>query len=89
MHLFCSRPLFIYQFFSTQLIVCFFSMIFAETQEVHKKKLTMSFEEYKNLSNMLILYMRNEETRAETDTGIEFETIIDDMCFGDKNTFDV
>ncbi|XP_031836798.1 minichromosome maintenance 6 [Nomia melanderi] len=37
-----------------------------ETQDLHKKKLTMSFEEYKNLSNMLILYMRNEETRAET-----------------------
>ncbi|CAK9824168.1 DNA replication licensing factor Mcm6 [Anthophora retusa] len=40
----------------------------AETQEVHKKKLTMSFEEYKNLSNMLVLYMRNEEIHAETDT---------------------
>ncbi|XP_078052161.1 minichromosome maintenance 6 [Augochlora pura] len=37
-----------------------------QPQEVHKKKLTMSFEEYKSLSNMLILYMRNEETRAET-----------------------
>lgn len=34
----------------------------------HKKKLTMSFEEYKNLSNMLVLYMRNEETRAESET---------------------
>ncbi|XP_008560986.1 DNA replication licensing factor Mcm6 [Microplitis demolitor] len=30
-----------------------------------KKKLTMSFEEYKNLSNMLVLYMRNEEERLE------------------------
>ncbi|KAF7388363.1 hypothetical protein HZH68_012305 [Vespula germanica] len=38
-----------------------------EPQEVQKKKLTMSFEEYKNLSNMLILYMRNEETRAENE----------------------
>ena len=38
-----------------------------ETQEVHKKKLSMSFEEYKNLSNMLALYMRNEETRVEAD----------------------
>ena len=28
----------------------------------------MSFEEYKNLSNMLVLYMRNEETRAESET---------------------
>lgn len=27
----------------------------------------MSFEEYKNLSNMLVLYMRNEEIRAETE----------------------
>lgn len=42
----------------------FFYIIFIE----HKKKLTMSFEEYKNLSNMLVLYMRNEETRAESET---------------------
>lgn len=28
----------------------------------------MSFEEYKNLSNMLVLYMRNEEARAESET---------------------
>ncbi|XP_066581178.1 DNA replication licensing factor Mcm6 [Prorops nasuta] len=33
--------------------------------ETHKK-LTMSYDEYKSLSNMLILYMRNEETRAES-----------------------
>ncbi|KAK2588592.1 hypothetical protein KPH14_006364 [Odynerus spinipes] len=38
-----------------------------EVQEIQKKKLTMSFEEYKSLSNMLILYMRNEESRAETE----------------------
>lgn len=38
-----------------------------ETQETQKKKLTMSFEEYKSLSNMLILYMRSEENRAETE----------------------
>lgn len=38
-----------------------------QSQEVAKKKLTMSFEEYKNLSNMLVLYMRNEEIRAETE----------------------
>lgn len=42
----------------------FLYIIFIE----HKKKLTMSFEEYKNLSNMLVLYMRNEETRAESET---------------------
>ncbi|XP_043252206.1 DNA replication licensing factor Mcm6 [Colletes gigas] len=36
------------------------------TEITDKKKLTMSFEEYKSLSNMLVLYMRNEETRAET-----------------------
>lgn len=41
------------------------------TQELPKKKLTMSFEEYKNLSNMLILYMRNEESRVESE-GIFF-----------------
>ncbi|XP_034179132.1 minichromosome maintenance 6 [Osmia lignaria lignaria] len=39
--------------------------------QAHKKKLTMSFEEYKNLSNMLILYMRSEETRAERETSEE------------------
>lgn len=51
-------------------------VIFVATQEVHQKKLTMSFEEYKNLSNMLVLYMRNEENRVETDTmGMLHETI--------------
>lgn len=40
----------------------------AKTSTQHKRKLTMSFEEYKNLSNMLVLYMRNEETRAESET---------------------
>ncbi|KAL0104649.1 hypothetical protein PUN28_017410 [Cardiocondyla obscurior] len=37
------------------------------SREVPKKKLTMSYEEYKNLSNMLILYMRSEENRAESE----------------------
>ncbi|KAH0554948.1 DNA replication licensing factor Mcm6 [Cotesia glomerata] len=32
-----------------------------------KKKLTMSFEEYKNLSNMLVLHMRNEEESSEVE----------------------
>jgi DNA replication licensing factor MCM6 len=32
-----------------------------------KKKLTLSFEEYKKLSNMLVIYMRNEETRQLAD----------------------
>ncbi|KZC14034.1 PREDICTED: DNA replication licensing factor Mcm6 [Dufourea novaeangliae] len=40
-----------------------------QIEEVHKKKLIMSFEEYKSLSNMLILYMRNEEARAELSPG--------------------
>lgn len=40
------------------------------THEPPKKKLTVSFDEYKNLSNMLILYMRNEENRAESEGGI-------------------
>ncbi|XP_035775622.1 DNA replication licensing factor Mcm6 [Anopheles albimanus] len=31
-----------------------------------KKKLTLSFEEYKNLSNMLVIHMRNEESRLES-----------------------
>ncbi|XP_032667167.1 DNA replication licensing factor Mcm6 [Odontomachus brunneus] len=38
-----------------------------ETREPPKKKLTMSFEVYKNLSNMLILYMRSEESRVESE----------------------
>lgn len=37
------------------------------SREAPKKKLTMSFEEYKNLSNMLVLYMRSEESRAESE----------------------
>lgn len=34
-----------------------------------KKKLTVSFEEYKNLSNMLVIFMRREEDQA--DEGLE------------------
>ena len=34
-----------------------------------KKKLTVSFEEYKHLSNMLVIYMRREEDQA--DEGLE------------------
>ncbi|KFB48120.1 DNA replication licensing factor Mcm6 [Anopheles sinensis] len=34
---------------------------------VTKKKLTLSFEEYKNLSNMLVIHMRNEESRLESE----------------------
>ncbi|XP_050077011.1 DNA replication licensing factor Mcm6 [Anopheles maculipalpis] len=34
---------------------------------VTKKKLTLSFEEYKNLSNMLVIHMRNEESRFESE----------------------
>lgn len=39
-----------------------------QEQEVEvepKKKLVMSFEEYKNLSNMIVIYMRREEQRME------------------------
>lgn len=36
-----------------------------ETDVPVKKKLTLSFDEYKNISNMIIVYMRNEETRLE------------------------
>lgn len=32
---------------------------------VQKKKLTLPFEEYKSLSNMLIVYMRNEELKCK------------------------
>ncbi|XP_011303626.1 DNA replication licensing factor Mcm6 [Fopius arisanus] len=38
-----------------------------EEEGIPKKKLTMSFEEYKSLSNMLVLYMRNKESGAEGD----------------------
>lgn len=34
---------------------------------IQKKKLTLSFEDYKNLSTMLVLHMRNEEARCEVD----------------------
>lgn len=41
----------------------------------------MSFEEYKNLSNMLVLYMRNEEIRAETEPSGMFIDIINKYIF--------
>ncbi|XP_058061987.1 DNA replication licensing factor Mcm6 [Anopheles bellator] len=44
------------------------------SQPVAKKKLTLSFEEYKNLSNMLVIYMRNEESRFDSEEA-EFEGI--------------
>lgn len=34
---------------------------------IQKKKLTLSFENYKQISNMLILHIRSEERRAEAD----------------------
>ncbi|XP_052870205.1 DNA replication licensing factor Mcm6 [Anopheles cruzii] len=37
------------------------------SQPVAKKKLTLSFEEYKNLSNMLVIHMRNEESRFDSE----------------------
>lgn len=37
------------------------------TNGLQKKKLTMSFEDYKKLSNMLVLHMRREETRMDTE----------------------
>jgi hypothetical protein len=36
-----------------------------ERDALRKKKLTLTFEEYKTLSTMLIVHMRNEEIRAE------------------------
>lgn len=36
-----------------------------QDQQQSKKKLTMSYEEYKSLTNMLVLYMRSEEERYE------------------------
>lgn len=47
---------------------------------LQKKKLTLSFEDYKNLSNMLVLHMRTEETRMDTEEtdseGIRREDLI-------------
>lgn len=34
--------------------------------ELQKKKLTLSFEDYRNLSNMLVLHLRTEENRMDT-----------------------
>jgi DNA replication licensing factor MCM6 len=36
-----------------------------DERDVQKKKLTLSFEEYRTLSTMLIVHMRNEEIQAE------------------------
>lgn len=35
--------------------------------DMPKKKLTLSFEEYRNLSNMLVIHMRSEESRFESE----------------------
>ncbi|XP_037816232.1 DNA replication licensing factor Mcm6 [Lucilia sericata] len=46
---------------------------------LQKKKLTLSFEDYKNLSTMLVLHMRNEEARCETeasDTGMKRSDVV-------------
>lgn len=39
-----------------------------QTPALAKKKLTLSFEDYKNLSNMLVLHMRSEESSFENET---------------------
>lgn len=49
------------------------------TAQVQKKKLTLSFEDYKNLSTMLVLHMRNEEARCEvegTDSGMKRSDVV-------------
>lgn len=50
------------------------------TNGLQKKKLTMSFEEYKKLSNLLVMHMRSEETRMDTEEsdseGIRREDLI-------------
>uniref|UniRef100_A0A0K8V2U0 DNA replication licensing factor MCM6 n=1 Tax=Bactrocera latifrons TaxID=174628 RepID=A0A0K8V2U0_BACLA len=46
---------------------------------LQKKKLTLSFEDYKNLSTMLALHMRNEEARCETegtDSGMKRSDVV-------------
>ncbi|XP_057657866.1 DNA replication licensing factor Mcm6 [Diorhabda carinulata] len=37
------------------------------TSTVTKKKMVLSFEEYKNISNMIVVHMRREESRMETE----------------------
>ena len=47
--------------------------------QVQKKKLTLSFEDYKNLSTMLVLHMRNEEARCEaegSDSGMKRSDVV-------------
>lgn len=36
------------------------------TNELQKKKLTLSFEDYRNISNMLVLHMRDEERKIDS-----------------------
>ncbi|KAH8387253.1 hypothetical protein KR093_005887 [Drosophila rubida] len=46
---------------------------------VQKKKFTLSFEDYKNLSTMLVLHMRGEEARCEvegSDTGMKRSDVV-------------
>lgn len=51
------------------MIISIFFSIGSESQvngdQAPKKKLTLSFEEYKSLSNMLVVFMRKEEMEAE------------------------
>lgn len=51
-----------------------------QVRTVQKKKMTLSFEDYKHLSNMLILHMRREENREELEgsdsTGIRRSDIV-------------
>ncbi|XP_063986707.1 DNA replication licensing factor Mcm6 [Diachasmimorpha longicaudata] len=49
-----------------------------EEEEIPKKKLTMSFEQYKSLTNMLVLYMRNKEnnTEDEDEAGIRKSELV-------------
>ncbi|XP_044750091.1 DNA replication licensing factor Mcm6 [Coccinella septempunctata] len=39
-----------------------------ETPAVQKRKLVLSFEEYKTLSNMIVIHMRREEARSEEES---------------------
>ncbi|XP_037933987.1 DNA replication licensing factor Mcm6-like [Teleopsis dalmanni] len=46
---------------------------------IQKKKMTLSFEDYKNLSTMLVLHMRGEEARAEaesSDSGMKRSDVV-------------
>lgn len=46
-----------------------------EKRGLTKKKLTLAFDEYKRITNMLVVYMRNEEEKRMAGMRLIFITI--------------